>query len=106
MENGTACTGRENESHKYLCWLDQVKGIGRRTSFSLLRAAAEGNLFSGDTLFYNSFGRTDLGAGDMDTIKASLERLFLLPPETAVHPGHGIRTTIGREAEDNPIRYC
>ena len=67
---------------------------------------AEGNLFSGDTLFYNSFGRTDLGAGDMDTIKASLERLFLLPPETAVHPGHGIRTTIGREAEDNPIRYC
>ena len=66
---------------------------------------AEGNLFSGDTLFYDSFGRTDLGAGDLDTLKASLKKLFSLPAETVVHPGHGIRTTIGREAGDNPIRY-
>jgi len=66
---------------------------------------AEGNLFSGDTLFYNSFGRTDLGCGDMGAMKASLARLFALPPETVVHPGHGIRTTVGREAGDNPILY-
>ncbi len=63
------------------------------------------DLFSGDTLFYDSFGRTDLGRGDMVTLKRSIDRLFALPEMTRVHPGHGTATTIGREKRDNPILY-
>lgn len=63
------------------------------------------HLFSGDTLFYDSFGRTDLGRGDMLTLKRSIDRLFELPDETRVHPGHGTATTIGREKLENPILY-
>ncbi|MBQ2306590.1 MAG: MBL fold metallo-hydrolase, partial [Clostridia bacterium] len=64
-----------------------------------------GFLFSGDTLFYDSFGRTDLGRGDMETIGRSLHRLFALPEETVVLPGHGTRTTIGREKRENYFLY-
>ncbi|MBO7406468.1 MAG: MBL fold metallo-hydrolase [Clostridia bacterium] len=64
-----------------------------------------GYLFSGDTLFYDSFGRTDLGRGDMDTLGDSLHRLFTLPEETIVLPGHGTRTTIGREKRENYFLY-
>ena len=64
-----------------------------------------GFLFSGDTLFYDSFGRTDLGRGDMDTLGDSLHRLFTLPEETIVLPGHGTRTTIGREKRENYFLY-
>lgn len=66
---------------------------------------ADGQLFSGDTLFYDSFGRTDLGRGDMTVLRRSLFRLFALPEETAVLPGHGTKTTIGREKRENPILY-
>lgn len=60
-------------------------------------------LFSGDTLFAGSIGRTDLPGGDMMTLMASLERLKELPPETAVIPGHGMFTTIERELAGNPF---
>ena len=64
-----------------------------------------GYLFSGDTLFYDSFGRTDLGRGNMDVLGESLNRLFALPEETVVLPGHGTRTTIGREKRENYFLY-
>ena len=66
---------------------------------------AEGMLFSGDTLFYDSFGRMDLGRGDVKKMANSLGRLFELPGETVVYPGHGTRTTIAREKQENPFLY-
>ncbi|MFP5580124.1 MAG: MBL fold metallo-hydrolase [Acidimicrobiia bacterium] len=55
-------------------------------------------LFSGDTLFPGGPGNTSFEGGDFDTIIASLDRrLFTLPPETIVLPGHGDDTTIGTE---------
>jgi hydroxyacylglutathione hydrolase len=54
-------------------------------------------LFTGDTLFKNGIGRTDLPNGDYQQIKLSLERLFKLPNDTAVFPGHGPETKIGNE---------
>jgi glyoxylase-like metal-dependent hydrolase (beta-lactamase superfamily II) len=60
-------------------------------------------LFSGDLLFAGSIGRTDLPGGDHPTILRSLARVCLpLPDETAVLPGHGPQTTIGRERATNP----
>ena len=54
-------------------------------------------LFSGDTLFYAGYGRTDLPGGDFSLLIESLERLFALPPETRVFSGHGQSTTIAQE---------
>lgn len=65
---------------------------------------AEGHLFVGDVLFSGSIGRTDLPGGDFDSlVKGVRERLFSLPDETIVHPGHGPDTTIGRERRINPF---
>jgi hydroxyacylglutathione hydrolase len=61
-------------------------------------------LFSGDTLFRRSIGRTDLWGGDTDQIVASIrERLFSLPGATPVVCGHGPDTTIGEEKRANPF---
>jgi glyoxylase-like metal-dependent hydrolase (beta-lactamase superfamily II) len=61
----------------------------------------EGVLFSGDTLFQGSVGRTDLPGGDLEQLKASFRRLMALPPATIVYPGHGPASTIGQEQKDN-----
>ncbi|MCE5204395.1 MAG: MBL fold metallo-hydrolase [Coriobacteriales bacterium] len=63
----------------------------------------EGHLFSGDTLFAGSVGRTDFPGGDPTAIRASVARLAALPDDTRVHPGHGPDTTIGRERRVNPF---
>jgi len=61
-------------------------------------------VITGDTLFYGSIGRTDLPTGDYDLLKESIEqKLFTLPPEYAVLPGHGPETTIGYEKLNNPF---
>lgn len=60
------------------------------------------NLFSGDTLFCQGIGRMDLPGGNPDNMIASIQKLFTLPDETAVYPGHGPSTTIGAEKRDNP----
>lgn len=59
-------------------------------------------LFSGDTLFAGSIGRTDFPGSDPDAMDRSLAALCALPPETAVFPGHGPATTISRELATNP----
>jgi hydroxyacylglutathione hydrolase len=62
-----------------------------------------GILFSGDTLFNEGVGRTDLPGGSRKDLERSIRtRLHTLPPKTLVLPGHGPLTTIGREIEANP----
>jgi hydroxyacylglutathione hydrolase len=61
-------------------------------------------LFSGDTLFFNTIGRTDVANGDEASLHAAVaDRLFALPPETRVFPGHGPLTSIEREIRNNPM---
>ena len=64
---------------------------------------AENTLFSGDTLFKGSVGRTDLPGGDLGHLLQSLKKLTLLPPETKVLCGHGDETSIAEEIKDNPF---
>jgi len=59
-------------------------------------------LFSGDTLFKNSIGRTDFSYSNPKDMQKSLNKLFKLPPETKVLPGHGPSTTIAQEKGHNP----
>lgn len=57
----------------------------------------------GDALFAGSIGRTDLPGGDFGTLVKSIkDKLLSLPDDTAVYPGHGPATTIGRERRNNP----
>jgi glyoxylase-like metal-dependent hydrolase (beta-lactamase superfamily II) len=56
-------------------------------------------LLSGDTLFQDGFGRTDLPGGNWPQLRQSLSRLFTMDRDIAVYPGHGGTTTIGEESE-------
>ncbi len=61
-------------------------------------------LFSGDVLFQGSIGRADLTGGNFDHLIENIcSRLFILPPETIVYPGHGAPTTIANEKAENPF---
>lgn len=61
-------------------------------------------LFSGDTLFAGSIGRTDFPGGSSEQLlKGIKEKLLILPEDTRVLPGHGEETTIGEEKRDNPF---
>ena len=61
-------------------------------------------LFSGDTLFSSSIGRTDLPGGDFDSIIQSIKtKLLILPEKLRVFPGHGEQTSIGIEKSFNPF---
>jgi hydroxyacylglutathione hydrolase len=64
----------------------------------------QGFMISGDVLFEDSIGRTDLPGGDHQTLLTSItSQLFTQPDETEIHPGHGRSTTIGREKQFNPF---
>jgi glyoxylase-like metal-dependent hydrolase (beta-lactamase superfamily II) len=66
--------------------------------------AAAGAVFSGDVLFQQGIGRTDLPGGDYDTLMKSIREVLLaLPDETTVCAGHGPLTTIGAERRENPF---
>lgn len=61
-------------------------------------------LIGGDVLFYMSIGRTDLPGGNFNQLKESIQtRLFTLPEDCIVYPGHGQTTTIGFEKRNNPF---
>ena len=68
----------------------------------LISCGDERLLASGDTLFAQSVGRTDLEGGDSTTLEASLRRLASLPDSLSVLPGHGPETSIGEERKRNP----
>ena len=77
----------------------------KNSAWALYEAlTAAGVLFSGDTPFQQSVGRTDLPGGNTEELLASITRkLFVLPPETAVYPGHGPPTTVADERRANPF---
>lgn len=63
---------------------------------------ADGKLFSGDTIFREAVGRCDLEGGNFDQIVESIEnKIFTLPPETVIYPGHGRMTSVEWEKEHN-----
>jgi glyoxylase-like metal-dependent hydrolase (beta-lactamase superfamily II) len=62
----------------------------------------EDHLFSGDTLFAGSCGRTDLPGGDTAAMRLSLRRLAVLDRPVTIHPGHGPATTLRQERLSNP----
>ena len=65
---------------------------------------ADGHLFSGDTLFAGSVGRTDFPGGSMEQLAGAIrDKLLVLPNGTVVYPGHGPTTTIGDEKAANPF---
>lgn len=65
--------------------------------------AAAQAAFVGDALFAGSIGRTDLPGGDFDVLERSIRsRIYTLPDETVVYPGHGPDTTVGAEKATNP----
>lgn len=63
----------------------------------------DGKIFTGDTLFFRSIGRTDLYSGNMEQMRKSLQKLMRLPDEIQVLPGHGPGTSIGAEKKGNPF---
>ena len=61
-------------------------------------------VFGGDVLFHRSVGRSDLPGGDGNTLRETIrKKLFTLPPETVVYPGHGPSTTVSAEMRGNPF---
>ena len=73
-------------------------------SLSLYLPGENQRIFSGDTLFQGSIGRTDLWGGSSEEILRSIrERLLIFPDQMPVFPGHGAPTTIGAERESNPF---
>lgn len=68
-----------------------------------LYAEKQNVIFTGDTLFSLSVGRTDTIDGSLEDIIRSGKQLIVLPEDTIVYPGHGEKTTIGREKRENPF---
>jgi hydroxyacylglutathione hydrolase len=63
-----------------------------------------GHALAGDCVFAGSIGRTDLPGGDFDTLADSIrDRIYCLPDDTVIHPGHGPDTTVQREKATNPF---
>ncbi|MBQ1877718.1 MAG: MBL fold metallo-hydrolase [Erysipelotrichaceae bacterium] len=91
----------EGESLKIGSFDVQVLFTPGHTEGSLM-FIIDGRLFSGDTLFYDGVGRTDLYSGSWAKLQQSLTVLGRLPYDMKVYPGHGPSTTVGHELSYNP----
>ncbi len=102
------------KADKYLQDGETFQMLGREIVCKLVPGHTEGGmcyyipeehiLFSGDTLFAGSVGRSDFPTGSAGTLIRSIEdKLFVLPDDTKVYPGHGETTTIGTEKKMNPF---
>ena len=86
------------------CELAVIHTPGHTPGSVCFYAAGDHALIAGDTLFYRSVGRTDLPGGDTQTLLRSIRtRLWSLPDDVQVYPGHGPTTTIGDERLHNPF---
>lgn len=81
--------------------LEVILAPGHTNDGTSLYCKEEGIVFTGDTLMYMGYGRTDFPTGNLRELKKSLKKFFTLPENTFVYPGHGIATTIGDEKGDN-----
>lgn len=81
--------------------LEVILAPGHTNDGTSLYCKEEGIVFTGDTLMYMGYGRTDFPTGNFRELKKSLKKLFALPENTFVYPGHGIATTIGDEKNRN-----
>ncbi|MHC4636450.1 MAG: MBL fold metallo-hydrolase [Planctomycetota bacterium] len=84
--------------------LEVIHTPGHTPGGICLYSKSENILFSGDTLFAESVGRTDFPGGDMKKLIAGIKKkLIILPEEVVVYPGHGPETTIENEKKYNPF---
>lgn len=98
-------------------WVAEGPGpdvLGRRVEVRHVPGHCPGNVlfylpeesvcFGGDALFAGGIGRYDLPGGDIDVLERSIRgKIYALPDETTVYPGHGPATTVGAEKEGNPF---
>jgi glyoxylase-like metal-dependent hydrolase (beta-lactamase superfamily II) len=95
-ENDTICFGNTI--------LEVIHTPGHTTGHLCFYNRQNNILISGDTLFKGSIGRTDLPGGNYEIIEKSIrQKLYILPENTIVYPGHGDSTTIERERKTNPF---
>lgn len=84
--------------------IEVIFAPGHSPASICLYCKEDGWLIGGDVLFYESIGRTDLPGGDHETLLSSIrKKLWPLPGETIVYPGHGPQTTIAHEKLFNPF---
>ncbi|MCX2475468.1 MBL fold metallo-hydrolase [Pedobacter sp. MC2016-05] len=84
--------------------LELIFAPGHSPAHLCFYSKADAALIGGDVLFYGSIGRTDLPGGDHQQLIQNISsKLFVLPDETKVYPGHGPATTIGFEKQHNPF---
>ncbi len=99
--NGFLVDGMEIEFGT--CRMKVLHTPGHTQGGCCLYLAEEARIITGDTLFADSIGRTDLPGGSHDQLLESIRsKLFVLPDNVAAYPGHGPKTSIGHEKRHNP----
>jgi hydroxyacylglutathione hydrolase len=97
---------RVRDGDELFCGTKKIKVIHTpgHTSGSICLYIKEKNfLFTGDTLFCGSVGRTDFPTGDIDTLDKSIKKIFALPTNTLFFPGHGSWCVLEKEIKHNPF---